>query len=896
MARNQNTSGIIKGLLEAEDSPINQHVSHEFQKHREQLAADDSREKLLESLYFPDIKTRQEEIPEAYERTFEWIFDSSSSKRHLWHNFVEWLESGSGTYWISGKAGSGKSTLMNFICQDLRTGKALKKWAESCEILCPTFFFWNAGTELQKSARGLLRSLVYQIIEKAPGLMPVLTRSIRPSQHELLQIPTWSEKRLHETLQNLLGEKQTSYCVCIFIDGLDEFNGSHDKLLNLIRGLRQNINVKFCLSSRPNRSFQNELGSSAMLKLQFLTKPDIRSYVSGKLSAAPRDTSLVLYDSRFIARTANAITEKAEGVFLWVALAVEDQIEGIRGNDNERQLEERLRRLPSEIEDLYIHMFQKIDKVYWTEVARYIQWIILFGKTSVFELAIATWERIDDIFIPSPGMSASDICSRCKLTGERISTTCKGLLEVHEDSSLNMWQDEYNESVKKLAKSPQGLINSREKQKEWMETKFYDSQNHVDFCHRTALDFFKENSYAKDFMQRTCPAHADVYILYVKVLLTKALVFPIVGFSSDSDTGGLDNVVRNIMRFARICEEKSGSAQPALMDLIDRQIAIACQRYFGQLSEPHWIRYWDASSSDILERWFYYEPIASQSKKSTSSLFGQCSEESVPSVYSEPKRRGPKENYPVDFLGFAASHGLCLYVRESLDLRPELQNSSTASYLLCCVVHVGYPGPLRLIPILLERGADPNMVAFPSTVWGLFLKRMLWRIGSPGSSTGANVDYWLEAIRSFLEGGANVNEEAHCTFTLSSKIFLKFIPSLIRLKRLELRASVLWIIQRCFSQAPEASNVKEFCISHGASPHSRCTRMTFGLYPEEHEDEEVIELTLSEQESAQFRDTLCQPSFWTDRDYYNTVWQDVKTKMMELFENHYTIPAQSGNP
>lgn len=34
-------------------------------------------------------------------------------------SIAEWLESGSGVYWISGKAGSGKSTLMKHLFWDL---------------------------------------------------------------------------------------------------------------------------------------------------------------------------------------------------------------------------------------------------------------------------------------------------------------------------------------------------------------------------------------------------------------------------------------------------------------------------------------------------------------------------------------------------------------------------------------------------------------------------------------------------------------------------------------------------------------------------------------------------------------------------------------------------------
>ena len=49
-------------------------------------------------------------IKDAHKETFKWIFDKSGDKLRPWSNCVRWLEKGSRTYWINGKAGSGKST------------------------------------------------------------------------------------------------------------------------------------------------------------------------------------------------------------------------------------------------------------------------------------------------------------------------------------------------------------------------------------------------------------------------------------------------------------------------------------------------------------------------------------------------------------------------------------------------------------------------------------------------------------------------------------------------------------------------------------------------------------------------------------------------------------------
>ena len=132
---------------------------------------DKNRQDFLASLHFPEINSRKEGIDDAYKETFQWIFDPSDEALRPWSNFMRWLAKDSGFYWINGKAGSGKSTLMNYIQDDSRTMEALQTWAGSSTLIVPVFFFCAAGTTLQKSICGLLRSLIYQILKRDPQLI-----------------------------------------------------------------------------------------------------------------------------------------------------------------------------------------------------------------------------------------------------------------------------------------------------------------------------------------------------------------------------------------------------------------------------------------------------------------------------------------------------------------------------------------------------------------------------------------------------------------------------------------------------------------------------------------------------------------------------------------------------
>ena len=71
--------------------------------------------------------------------------------------------------------------------------------------------------------------------------------------------------------------------LCIFIDGLDEFTGDYEDLLDVLLEANQVRNIKLCLSSRPIASMTRRLSSYPSLSLQQLNEPDIKTYVQGKL-------------------------------------------------------------------------------------------------------------------------------------------------------------------------------------------------------------------------------------------------------------------------------------------------------------------------------------------------------------------------------------------------------------------------------------------------------------------------------------------------------------------------------------------------------------------------------------------------------------------------------------
>jgi hypothetical protein len=236
---------------------------------------------IIDSLRFQDMHLRKDAIPLTYRKTFEWIFDEK-------HRFRSWLELGNGMFWISGKAGSGKSTLMKFISDHPSTHSMLETWASPLQSRCLDFYFWYTGSQLQKSQEGLLRSILHDVFSKFPDLLPkVVPRRWDHSDSFHKNPDTWSRVELSLALQSITALGSLSYKFCLFLDGLDEYSGNHKDLIADLRVLCDNACVKICVSSRPWNVFVSAFASlDTVLHLEELTANDIFQYAAGHLVRA----------------------------------------------------------------------------------------------------------------------------------------------------------------------------------------------------------------------------------------------------------------------------------------------------------------------------------------------------------------------------------------------------------------------------------------------------------------------------------------------------------------------------------------------------------------------------------------------------------------------------------
>lgn len=325
-------------------------------------------------LYFKSIRVRQTAIKDAHAKTFQWIFESSLDSSQPRSTFLDWLKRGKDIYWVSGKAGSGKSTLVKYLCDHKHTRGALETCASEEKLVMASYFFWISGTMMQKSQEGLLQSLLYQILQQCPHLIPTICPSRWNKPAMLLERDSWTRQELLQAFNVLSEEGNLSTKFCLFIDGLDEYDGEHTDIIRILQNFANSSSIKLCISSRPWNPFIEAFGRKVDQKmlLQDFTKADIKLYVKSQLQEDRRFLELMKSDSRYHLLIKDII-DKAQGMFLWVYLVVRSLLRGLTDDNDIVTLQLRVKKLPADLETFFKQIFDTVEDVYLEQTAQIFQ-------------------------------------------------------------------------------------------------------------------------------------------------------------------------------------------------------------------------------------------------------------------------------------------------------------------------------------------------------------------------------------------------------------------------------------------------------------------------------------------------------------------------------------------
>ena len=396
--------------------------------------------RLLRKLWFPEISDRETRIYPTFLTTFQWIFKEPRDP-DKWDSFISWLEHGEGVYWVTGKAGSGKSTLMRMISDSRIAEGFLGGWASNCLLITASFFFWNSGCKLQMSQEGLLRTLLWKALNARntlpSGLANKLTVLSFFSTTAAFTEPTWQD--LLQMFRLLIEDDSEQVKYFFLLDGLDEFDGDQSRLVDLVQTLGTYPNVKICVSSRPWNVFEDGFRKEPSLMLQHLTYDDIEMYVRENLAQQPAFREYLWAYPQQAADLVKNVTTKASGVFLWVILVVDSLSKGLVDGDRTKDLDRRLKETPEGLEELFKKMLHGLEGRYFTQAARlfrihrasqnrgigYDNGLLLLSLDFADE---ADFEMVDSYRVKP--LSGKEWFMRPTSMRRRLNSRCKGLLEI----------------------------------------------------------------------------------------------------------------------------------------------------------------------------------------------------------------------------------------------------------------------------------------------------------------------------------------------------------------------------------------------------------------------------------------------------------------------------------
>jgi hypothetical protein len=309
-----------------------------------------------------------------------------------------------------------------------------------------SFFFWRAGSPLQRSLLGLFRSLLYDILQQRPDLIPEVLPDL---WNQAAASPIWEppdsgfenglvQPAFSRLLKCAALYESTSFC--FFIDGLDEYEETlqddYKALVQLLFSWTQAAPhaVKLCVSSREYNVFLNFFRPDQRLRLQDLTLADMRCYVRDRLQDL---------DQAELGRLVDVITEKANGIFLWVALVVKSIRGRLEDGYRVSLIEEEVNLLPDELEGLFLHLLNSISKSYLK--AAYQTFAILqLGqgyRTGRVFLSLLAYSFLDEYDVdpefaqkphdfPLAPLTGTTRLQRETTARKRLNATCKGLVEA----------------------------------------------------------------------------------------------------------------------------------------------------------------------------------------------------------------------------------------------------------------------------------------------------------------------------------------------------------------------------------------------------------------------------------------------------------------------------------
>lgn len=242
---------------------------------------------------------------------------------------------------ISGTHGCGKSVLASSIVARLEESEQHT-----------LFFAFSSSDGSRQTSESLIRTLLWQLLQQTTN-----KENMSTIHHLRLDgQPTIPE--LWEAFGQIASSlAKPVYCV---VDGIDECTDyNHTMSVKIMQIMEVCPNLRILLLGRPH-VIETHSDNSAFAAIEITSAmlyQDIEVFINNEIAKSD-----ILSLPEFRTNVYKTLTDKSDGMFLWVRLMVDD----LRKSSSKSEFSERLQNLPRGLEKAYqlffLHLFQKLDK------------------------------------------------------------------------------------------------------------------------------------------------------------------------------------------------------------------------------------------------------------------------------------------------------------------------------------------------------------------------------------------------------------------------------------------------------------------------------------------------------------------------------------------------------
>ncbi|KAI0141616.1 hypothetical protein GGR57DRAFT_402881 [Xylariaceae sp. FL1272] len=324
--------------------------------------------KLADALHYEGKHTRYDHLgsQKIPPKSFDWVWKT---------NIRSWLRETSmqsPPFWITGKPGSGKSTLMKYLSECRQTKKLLGKGGKNFSIAA-FFFDFRAGTSTANNRLGVMKMLISHLCEIN---QPVATRLAELNEHD--PIESMSEDRLIHCFGTALQDIKTR--TYVFVDGLDEFTGEYEDLVYFLEKLQNKTSIRMCLASRPEPVLKRYCMRFPSFAMQDYNATSIQAYIKHAVQLA--EDRLMPCEALKDIKLQDGIVRKAQGVIIWARFAIDSLLRMGQGQVSLANLEDALDQLPEDLDLMYERTLKMIPDSVSDEAALLLCWMIA-GRTEL---------------------------------------------------------------------------------------------------------------------------------------------------------------------------------------------------------------------------------------------------------------------------------------------------------------------------------------------------------------------------------------------------------------------------------------------------------------------------------------------------------------------------------